>query len=438
MGRQSTYPPTSVALDLELPAPIRVRRKPEICVPQFTQARESHAWWLRAVNRVGGRWEPFGRPNAEAYWSSAQRAEPDAGDPTPDARAALSALVDSLNEDAALNFIGKIAARIDCTRMATTHLRIEKALRETSGIVDVELPAPLFVLGLFRSGTTFLHRLLAQDPDSRTLPHWESFDPVHTPAGPEARQRKLTFTLGLADVLSPNIKAIHPMDAYQTDECRALFTNVFRTLQFNVQYRVPSYVDWLLGQDARIAYRHYRRQLQSIHYHRPFGKRFVLKDPTHMFFVGTITEIFPNARFVFIHRDPVDTLSSICSLYGYARSVFSSDVDAKALGGELPNSYMMSMLESAVAAVDRLPSNRVAHIRSPDLSRDPVRAVAAAYRDLGMELSEDASTAMQAYVEAKREKSSPRHIHSAEGFALDSGAIHERFADYCDRFDLLS
>ena len=228
------------------------------------------------------------------------------------------------------------------------------------------------------------------------------------------------------------------MDAHQIDECRALFTNIFRTLQFNVQYRVPSYVDWLLQQDSRIAYQHYRRQLQLIYYHRPFGKRFVLKDPTHTFFVDALVDTFPNARFVFIHRDPVDTLSSICSLHAYARSVFSSDVDAKALGGELPESYMMSMLEPAVAAVDRLPGNRVAHVRSPDLSQDPLGTVAAAYRELGIEFTGDASDAMQGFIRAKRDNKSPRHIHSAEAFGIDPDAIRERFADYYDRFDLMA
>jgi hypothetical protein len=435
MGRQSTYPPPPLALDL--PAPTRIADR-QLVVPQFIDARRSHRRWVRVLNELGGSLEPFGRPDADRYWEIAQRRQPNAGEPTSSTQVALRALVDSLNEDAALNFIGKIAARIDCTRIATTHLRVEKAIRETPDVTDVDLPAPLFVLGLFRSGTTFLHRLLAQDPDSRTLPHWESFDPVHTPGGPEARQRKLTFTLGLADLLSPSVKAIHPMDAHQIDECRALFTNVFRTLQFNVQYRVPSYVDWLLRQDARIAYRDYRRQLQLIHHHRPYGKRFVLKDPTHTFFVDTIVELFPNARFIFIHRDPVDTLSSICSLHAYARSIFSSDVDAKALGRELPGSYMMSMLESAVTAVDRLPLNRVAHVRSPDLGRDPLATATQVYRDLGMELGQGALNAMQGFIRTKREAPGPRHIHSADGFGFDPSAVRERFADYCDRFDLMA
>jgi len=438
MSRQSNYPPTSVALELDLPAPIQIRPRPEACVPQFTHARDSHSWWIRAVNAVFGSFEPVGHPSADRYWERAQRLNPNAGDPTPETRAALASLTQSLNEDAALNFIGKIAAWIDCTRMAATHLRIEQALRETPETEQIELPTPVFVLGLFRSGTTILHRLLGEDPDNRTLPHWESFDPVHTPEGPEPRQRKLAGMLTLANIISPSIRAIHPMDAHQTDECRGMFTNVFRTPQFNVQYRVGGYVNWLLSQDATIAYRHHRRQLQLVHRHRPHGKRFVLKDPTHTFFVDAILGVFPDARFVFIHRDPAETLSSICSLHAYTRSVFSSDIEAHAIGAELSDSYMMRLLEPAVAAVDRLPAGRVAHVRSPDLSRDPVGTIAEAYRALGMELGKEARLAMQEYMQAKCERASPRHIHVAEGFGLDPAEIRERFESYCARFDLLA
>ncbi len=437
MSRDSTYPPPPMPIELELPAPIRVRTRTGPSVPQFTHARAAHPRWVRWLNALGGRWEPVGAPDADRYWERAQRSNPNAGDPTPEARAALEALTASLNEEAALSFVGKVAAWIDCTRMAATHLRIERALAKSPEIEDTVLPPPIFVLGLFRSGTTYLHRLLAEDPDSRTLPHWESFDPVHTAGGPEPRQRKLERTLLLADLIAPNLKAIHPMDAYQTDECRGMFTNVFRTAQFNVQYRVRSYVDWLFAQDATIAYRAYRRQLQLAFRHRPGGSRLVLKDPTHTFFVDAILEVFPNARFIFIHRDPAETLSSICSLHAYARSVFSSDVDATSIGEELSESYMMRRLEPAVAAVDQLTAGRVAHVRARDLSRDAVGAITEAYCTLGLDLGEPGRRAMNGYVRAKRERPTPRHIHTADGFGLDSAAIRERLSGYCERFDLL-
>jgi hypothetical protein len=377
-----------------------------------------------------------GRPSSDRWWARAQRLNPGVGEPTPDTRAALDAFTESLNQDAALNFIGRIAAWLDCSRMAGTHLRVEQALKENPAIERTELPPPIFVLGLFRSGTTILHRLLGEDPDNRTLPHWESFDPTPAPDGPTRAQRTLTRFLGLADLVSPSIRAIHPMDAFQTDECRGMFTNVFRTPQLNVQYRVGSYVDWLFEQDATIAYRHHRRQLQLAFHQRPYGKRFVLKDPTHTFFVDAICNVFPDARFLFIHRDPAETLSSICSLHAYARSVFSSDIEARAIGAELSESYMMQRLEPAVGTVDRLAPGRVAHVRAPDLSTDPVGTMASAYATLGMELSDEARSAMRRYMVDRRKKSGPRHIHAAEGFGLRPEAIRERFDGYCQRFDL--
>jgi hypothetical protein len=436
MARESTHPPVGVSLDLPLPAPIRARRQPQKLVPQFTHANDSHAWWVRAVNAIGGTLEPVGRPSSDIWWERAQRKNPTAGDPTPDTRAALDAFTRSLNEDAALNFIGKIAAWLDCTRMAGTHLRVEQALRERPEVAHTKLPTPVFVLGLFRSGTTILHRLLGEDPANRTLPHWESFDPTPHPEGPARAQGTLSRFLKLADIVSPNIKAIHPMDAYQTDECRGMFTNVFRTPQLNVQYRVNGYVQWLFQQDPTIAYRHHRRQLQLAYHQRPYGKRFILKDPTHTFFVDAILEVFPDARFVFIHRDPVDTLSSICSLHAYARSVFSSDVDARAIGAELGSGYLVRGLEPAVERVDKLPPGRVAHVRAPDLGRDPVGTIASAYQALGIELGDDARRAMREYMIQKRRRPSARHLHAAEGFGLDPRAIRDRFASYCMRFDL--
>ncbi len=436
MNRESTHPPGSVAIDLSLPAAIATRPQRDRLVPQFTHARVSHSWWVRAVNAIGGSLEPVGRPSSDIWWERAQRLVPDGGDPTPDTRAALDAFTRSLNEDASLNFIGKIAAWLDCSRMAATHLRVERALRERPEIVHTKLPTPVFVLGLFRSGTTILHRLLGEDPENRTLPHWESFDPTPWSEGPTRAQRTLTRFLKMADFVSPNIKAIHPMDAYQTDECRGMFTNVFRTPQLNVQYRVNGYVDWLFEQDATIAYRHHRRQLQLAFHQRPYGKRFVLKDPTHTFFVEAILKVFPDARFVFIHRDPATTLSSICSLHAYARSVFSTDVDAHAIGAELASGYLMQRLEPAVDAVDRLPRGRVAHVRAPDLSRDPVGTIASAYSTLGLELGNEARRAMREYMIHKRLRPSPRHLHSAEGFGLRADAIRDRFKRYSQRFDL--
>jgi len=411
------------------------RTKP-LRAEQFTTARKVQPWWYRATNGVGGVLPSFGTPSAEAWFAKAKRQNPGVGDPRPETLVALEALVRSLHEDAALSFSGRIAAGMDCVRMAGEHLLIERAIRETPAILDTEIPSPIFLIGWMRTGTTFVHRLLAQDPDTRTMPYWESMYPVPPKDAKDDRPEQLARVLKQLESLSPNYEAIHPMGASEPEECVALFTNVFRTLQYNVQYRVPGYIEWLQAQDPRIAYGQYRQQLQLVQHHRPHGVRFALKDPTHSVFLDTILELFPDARFVFTHRDPAVTMSSLCSLYAYTRALFSDDINPHALGPELMSSYLPPTLERALRIVDGLPRSRVAHVRHVDVRRNPIGAMAQAYRDLGMELSDPARAGMQAMLDAESRRPKDVHIHSPEGFGLTAEAIRERLADYCQRFDL--
>ena len=411
-------------------------RQQPLRAEQFTTAGAAQSWWYRGVNTLG-RWLPsFGSLSAAAWFEKAKRQNPGVGDPRPETLAALDALLRSVQEDAALSFSGRIAAQMDCLRMAGQHLRIEQALRETPEILDTQVPSPVFLIGWMRTGTTFVHRLLAQDPDTRTMPYWESMYPVPPAGGKDDRAKELARVLKQLEGISPNYEAIHPMGAHEPEECVALFTNVFRTLQYNVQYRVPGYVEWLQGQDPRIAYGQYRQQLQLIQHHRPHGARFALKDPTHSVFLPTILELFPDARFVFTHRDPATTMSSLCSLYAYTRALFSDDIDPHALGPELMNSYLPGSLERALGVVDALPLGRVAHVRHVDVRHDPIATMAQAYRDLGMELSDPARAAMQAMLDAESRKPRDVHIHSPEGFGLTAEVVRERLVDYCGRFDL--
>jgi len=388
------------------------------------------------LNAAGRLLPRLAAPDASTWWDRARRSEPLAGAPSSDAVEALDALVRSLDCDAALHLVGRIAARDDTVRMARTHLRIERSLREDPAILATKLPPPIFILGWPRTGTTFLHTLLACDPAHRTLPYWESFDPVPPREGPDRRPEKLERMLRQLERFAPDYHAIHPMAAHTAEECVALFMNVFRSLQLDIQYRVPGYVDWLLRQDARIAYAAYRRQLQLVQHHRPHGERFVLKDPTHLVHLGTLLELFPDARFVFTHRDPGRALSSICSLYAHTRAIFSDDVDAHAIGREILNGYWPRALERAFELRETLPAGRVADVRYRDLTQDPLGTAERLYRDLGLALDEPARRAMQNFLSRRASQSAAVHEHEAEGFGLAAEALRERFADYCARFSL--
>lgn len=407
-------------------APLRVR--------PFRSAREGRAGWMRALNAVGRGLPRAGRLDARALWARARRQVGSGAEPSPAAAEALGVLCASLERDAALHFVGRLAARDDTLRLARTHLRIEHALRASPAILATPLPAPIFVVGWPRTGSTALHQLLARDPAHRTLPYWESFDPVPPERGPDRRAQRVDRLLRQLARFAPNYQAIHPMWAEMPEECVALFMNAFRTLQLDIQYRVPGYAEWLLAQDARIAYEAHRRQLALVLHHRPGGERLVLKDPTHLVHLETVLALYPDARIVHTHRDPLEALSSLCSLYAHTRAIFSDAVDARALGREILDGYWPRALERALALRERIPAGRLADVRCADLVRDPLATVERLYRDLGLELTGDARAAMQAYVAGEAQKPRSVHEHSLESFGLSEGAVRERFASYRERF----
>ncbi len=403
---------------------------------QFVDAKTGRPWWVRGLNGAGALAPRAFAPDAHDWEARARARAPECGDVAPEVRRALAVLVESLRADGALSLLGRISARGDTVRLLATHLRVERAMRARPEIARTELPPPVFVIGLPRSGTTFLHRLLAADPASRSLPYWESFDPVPPASGPDRRAAKVDRLMEQLAAISPAYQAIHPMTGADPEECVALFMNVLRTLQMDIQYRVPGYTAWLLGEDARVAYRAYRRQLQLVQHHRPAGRRLVLKDPAHLASLATIREVFPDARLVFIHRDPAFVFSSICSLYCHTRAIFSDDVDPRAVGREVMAGHWPAALERAEAWRATLPPGSWTDVRHADLARDPLGTVATAYAALGLDFDDAARDGMRAFL--AREAAGPRHVHehSPEGFGLTAGAIRDRLAGYVARYAL--
>jgi len=216
--------PFSDLLETERPGnEMGSERQRPLRAEQFTTARDAQPFWYRAVNGLGRVLPSFGTPSAEAWFAKARRQHPGVRDPRPETLAALGALLRSVQEDAVLSFSGRIAARMDCLRMAGQHLSIERAIRETPEILGTEIPSPIFLIGWMRTGTTFVHRLLAQDPDTRTMPYWESMYPVPPGSGKDNRPGQLAHVLEQLGSISPDYGAIHPMGAHEPEEGVALY-----------------------------------------------------------------------------------------------------------------------------------------------------------------------------------------------------------------------
>ncbi len=357
-------------------------------------------------------------------------------------RDGLRALTTSFEREARLNFLGRAIAQQLVLRLVRSQIRILTKLDRHPEIHQQEIHRPVFVVGLPRTGTTILLALLSQDPAHRPLLLWEGLDPVPPGRGRDRRIQRAHSALRGFDYFSPSYQSIHPMGAELPEECVLLFMPLFSTPQFDFQYRVPGYLDWLRERSLGDAYRRYRDQLRLLQWQdrsaSPFrnSERWLLKDPAHLLGLEHILEIFPDACVIQTHRDPLKSLPSNCSLYAHSRIMFSDDVDAPELGAYVAGGIWPEALDMALEARKRLPEENFFDLRYADFMRDPIRSMEGIYGHFGFELGGSTREAMRAYLERHPRSGDRVHSYSLGQFGLTAEDQRERYEAYCTGFDI--
>jgi hypothetical protein len=216
-----------------------------------------------------------------------------------DFREPLRRLLDALESEADLTLLGRIAAHRDLHGLLTNRLWLVEDRKQNPGIAAERIVAPIFIVGLPRTGSTALHHLLAQDPDTRAAQAWEVMYPSPPPTRAtyetDPRIARAAGQLRWLDWLAPDFKTIHPVGARLPLECIAIMSASFLAARFQTTYNVPSYEAWLATQDMRPAYAFHRRFLQHLQWRAP-GARWVLKAPSHVFAFDALLDTYPDAR----------------------------------------------------------------------------------------------------------------------------------------------
>ena len=291
------------------------------------------SWTLGLMEKAGLTGEPL---RAESLLAAARRQTGfnDFGDQA--FREPLSRLVVSAASEARLNVFGRCALAQDILQLLANRLQIQHDRAKWPRIADQAIVAPIFIIGMPRTGTTLLHGLLAQDVDATHAPAtWEVMFPSPPPPfGKDGRIKRAARRLACFDLLAPEFRKIHPMSAHLPQECIAIMSHSFMSDQFCAMYNVPSYESWLLRQDMAPAYKFHRQFLQHLQFGRP-ARRFVLKAPAHVLFLETLFETYPDALVVQTHREPLEVLPSAASLTTVLRGIFSDYVDPAAIGSEM-------------------------------------------------------------------------------------------------------
>ena len=347
----------------------------------------------------------------------------------------LSRLLESCQDEARLNLIGKIALKTDVLETLCARLKMERDRQLYPNIARQEIREPVFIVGLPRSGTSLLHRLLSADPEHRCPLMWEVRSPSPpTRAHEKRRIQRATQSCNFFNWLVPTFRYAHAIGAEVPQECVSLMTPTFLSDQFDAMYYVPSYRAWFFRQDLRPAYEYHRRFLQQLQF-RQAAHRWILKAPTHMFAMPALLSVYPDALFVQTHRTPVDSMASVSSLVTILRSAFSDAVDSVTVSREAIH-YWSETMKKFLPERDRLPNNRICDVQYDQIRREPIRAVRQIYEYFGWSLSREAERRMRLLVAGQAKRQSANHRYDLSQFGSSAGAVFGVFETYCQRFDL--
>jgi hypothetical protein len=355
---------------------------------------------------------------------------------------ALGALTSSLREEASLSPFGRLAARWDLKRMLSTLLILADAEREDPAILTRPLGPPIFITGLPRSGTTFLHGLLAEDPLNRAPRIWEAIYPrsEHRAAEFGAGRGKVALQLRIFNRLSPGIRNLHPIEADAPEECIEIMSQVFRSPRYDDVYRAPSYRAWLDASGFDEGYQFLARFLRHLQGRAQPPRRWILKSPEHVFSIDALTRVFPDAKLVFVHRDPGHVLGSAARLTELLRAPFTTAIDRREIGRKVAD-YWQDGMQRMVKVADDVSfplRSRLVHVQYRSLVSDPVGTIAQIYNAFGLEFSQEAREAMSAKVAQAPNGGYGANRYRPEEFGIDPERERERASVYIERFGIAS
>ena len=343
-------------------------------------------------------------------------------------------LLEAYDREARLTTLGRVTVREMLVSQLENLLHMEAERAANPAIEERPINRPVFIIGLPRTGTTLLHNLLSEDPESRVPLTFEVMFPARRPssdAGDQILRDKTASRLGWANRLAPGFKRIHPMAPELPQECIAITANVFASIQFHTTHDVSSYQDWFEQSGQRLAYEFHHRFLQHLDARR--SGRWLLKAPGHLFGLDALLERYPDAKIVQTHRDPLRVMASMASHATVLRKAFSDEADPAAIAADWTRRWA-DALDRFLQARDRAPAEHFLDVPYESLEHEPLTAVERVYDFLGWPLRPETRAAMERHLAANPKNKHGVHRYSLSAYGLDRDAAFTRFREYCERF----
>jgi hypothetical protein len=344
---------------------------------------------------------------------------------------ALSVLLESFRNDADLTEIGSKMSRFFVRNALVARLVSEAAFKQYPQHVDVPIERPIFVTGLPRTGTTAIHRLLTADPRHQGLELWLAEFPQPRPPRDSWKDnpvfQQIDAQFSKAHEENPDYTGLHYMTADEVEECWQLLRQSLHSVSYETLAHLPTYSQWLSRQDWTKPYARHRKNLQLIGLNDP-EKRWVLKNPSHLFALDAVFAVYPDALIVQCHRPAETIMASMCSLSQHTTEGWSNTFKDDVIGAD--------SLETWTRGLKLFNAERAKHNPAQfydldyfELIREPIRTVEKVYEKFGIEMTDDARAAIQRTdEESKQGPRAPKHTYSLADYGLTEEQVKESFA----------
>jgi Sulfotransferase family len=354
----------------------------------------------------------------------------------------LDVLCRALCEEAGLNDAGVLTQHTMLVGLLQNRLLIEDLVKRHPEILETEIVAPIVICGLPRTGTTHLHSLISSDPALRSLPYWESLEPVLGQSEREAveageadpRLARTAQALEFLDAGMPYFKRMHEMTVDNVHEEIQLLAVDFSSMLFETIAPMRSWRDYYLSHDQRGSYAYMVKILKVLQWLRG-GTRWVLKSPQHLEQFPVLLDTFPDATFVVTHRDPVAVTASMVTMLAYTARLSHDHVDVAGIGTYWAD-RLERMLDSCAAERDALPAAQSIDVRFAEFMSDDVAMVERVYAVAGQPFGDTVRQAMWAFM---RQHPRGRHgsvVYDLDQFGLDAGERRKALSRYAERFGI--
>jgi len=349
--------------------------------------------------------------------------------------ARLDSAVDGLNE-AKLNTTGLFGARYVLNWHLGNRLRVIDFAKRHPELDEVDIERPVVITGFFRTGTTFLHNVLAADPNNRIAKAWELAYPLgrlNDPLGDVAwRRAQAKFTFGFNQAAIPDQGVAHNVTADSYEEDFFLLENDMAVLTFWVGFAAYSYAMDMLDWDMKEPYEFHKLQLKMLTAQRS-AKRWVLKCPWHIWNMDALMAVYPDAQIIFTHRDITKALASHCSLSAKMASKLKRSLDVNELG-EFWLEYTRIGLDRAMESRKAIPESQIYDVRLRDLMASPMTVLQDIYSHFDLEFTEETAGLLEERIAEKPTSQEGEHEYAIEDFGLTDERVRETLKAYNERF----